>query len=247
MNKKEIAKAIEMLRDDEHYYGDFGKKFLSNSNIRTLLKDPLAFGKATEDHVNLVKGSYFHKLTLEPHLIEEFEIVSASTRNTNIYKDAAAEAGKILLLQSEADELRELTDIMMANSTARNLVADVDVEYEVPGVQQLEGEWWKLKADIKNNTQGLIVDLKTTGDIDRFRHSADEYNYDSQAYMYSKYFNMDFVFVTLCKKTKRLGIFDCSPQFLERGKFKVEAAVEAYYKYTAADFDPKQYFIGMTL
>ena len=45
MNKE---KAIEKLRDDEHYYGAFGKKYLSNSDISTLLTNPLALGKASE-------------------------------------------------------------------------------------------------------------------------------------------------------------------------------------------------------
>ena len=30
MNKENV---IEKLRDDEHYYGDFGKKYLSNSDL----------------------------------------------------------------------------------------------------------------------------------------------------------------------------------------------------------------------
>ena len=33
MNKDNV---IEKLRDDEHYYGDFGKKYLSNSDISAL-------------------------------------------------------------------------------------------------------------------------------------------------------------------------------------------------------------------
>ena len=33
-------KIIEKLKQDEHYYGDYGKQFLSNSNISTLLKNP---------------------------------------------------------------------------------------------------------------------------------------------------------------------------------------------------------------
>ena len=36
-----MDKIIEKLRDDEHYYGDFGKKYLSNSDISALLKNPL--------------------------------------------------------------------------------------------------------------------------------------------------------------------------------------------------------------
>jgi len=34
--------AIEKLRDDENYYGKFGKQYLSNSDIGTLLTNPLA-------------------------------------------------------------------------------------------------------------------------------------------------------------------------------------------------------------
>ena len=37
--KKE--KVIEKLRNDEHYYGDFGKQYLSNSDIKTLLTNTL--------------------------------------------------------------------------------------------------------------------------------------------------------------------------------------------------------------
>ena len=39
MNKEEILKK---LKEDEHYYGKFGQKFLSNSNVSTLIKDPLS-------------------------------------------------------------------------------------------------------------------------------------------------------------------------------------------------------------
>ena len=36
MNKTELNKILKQLDDDEHYYGEFGKKFLSNSDIRAL-------------------------------------------------------------------------------------------------------------------------------------------------------------------------------------------------------------------
>lgn len=45
MNKEKV---IEKLRDDENYYGNFGKKYLSNSDIGTLLTNPLNLGKASE-------------------------------------------------------------------------------------------------------------------------------------------------------------------------------------------------------
>ena len=39
MTRKE---ELEKLKEDEHYYGKFGKQFLSNSDISTLLTNPLA-------------------------------------------------------------------------------------------------------------------------------------------------------------------------------------------------------------
>jgi hypothetical protein len=52
----------------------------------------------------------------------------------------------------------------------------------------------------------------------------------------------------VCKKSKKIGIFDCSPQFLESGKDKVQRAVEQYRLfYKDENFDPAQYFISKTL
>ena len=246
MTEKEIKSALKRLENDEDYYGSFGKKFLSNSNIRSLLKDPLSFNQPITNNPNLIIGSYFHTLILEPDKLERIKIIDASTRNTTKYKELSG--GEMCLLQHEADSIQLLRDTVMDNKIARDLIQDIDVEYEVPGILNLSGEWWKLKADIKNNTQSLVVDLKTTSDIDKFRYSTKEYNYDSQAYIYSTYFNMDMVFIAVDKKSRKIGIYDCSPQFLESGKDKVERAVEAYRLFHKTEnFDIKNYCITETL
>jgi len=246
MKKAQLNDILKKLEEDELYYGDFGKQFLSNSNIGTLLTDPLMLHQPQPANPNLVKGAYFHTLVLEPEKLNRYKIIDAKTRNNNEYK--ALTNPEICLLQHEADMLQALNETLLANETAKGLIQDIDVEYEVPGLIQLAGEWWKCKTDIKNNTQGVIVDLKTSGDITRFEQSARNYNYDSQAFIYSSYFNMDFIFLVIDKKTKKIGIFDCSPQFLERGKFKVEEAAEQYrLYYKDQSFDPKNYFISKTL
>ena len=243
MNKNEILKNLD---NDELYYGDYGKQFLSNSDIRSLLRDPLSFKKPIVGNPNLVKGGYFHTLVLEPDKLEQYKIIEAASRNSKIYKDLSG--GEMCLLQKEADELQMLRDKLMANNVCKDLIQDVDVEYEVPGLIQLEDEWWKLKADIKNNTEKLVIDLKTTSNIDKFAYSAKEYNYDSQAYIYSSYFNMDMIFIVVDKISGKIGIFDCSSSFLERGKEKVEKAVDQYRLfYKNNDFDPAQYLVTKTL
>ena len=52
MKKQEI---IDKLRIDEHYYGEFGQQYLSNSNIKTLLKNPLDLHKPTKSNPLLDK------------------------------------------------------------------------------------------------------------------------------------------------------------------------------------------------
>ena len=243
MDKSEILKHLE---DDSKYCGEFGKQFLSNSDIRSLLRDPLSFKKPIVGNPNLVKGGYFHTLVLEPDKLEQYKIIEAASRNSKIYKDLSG--GEMCLLQKEADELQVLRDKLMANNVCKDLIQDIDVEYEVPGLIQLEDEWWKLKADIKNNTEKLVIDLKTTSNIDKFAYSAKEYNYDSQAYIYSSYFNMDMIFIVVDKISGKIGIFDCSSSFLERGKEKVEKAVDQYRLfYKNNDFDPAQYLVTKTL
>ena len=243
MNKDEILKNLE---DDEKYYGDYGKQFLSNSDIRALLNDPLNFKEPIVGNPNLIKGGYFHTLVLEPDKLERYRIIDASSRNTKVYKDLSG--GELCLLQKEADELQLLRDKLMANNVCKNLIQDIDVEYEVPGIINLEDEWWKLKADIVNNTEQYVIDLKTTSNLDKFQYSARDYNYDSQAYIYSSYFKKDMIFIAVDKQTHKIGIFDCSPEFLERGKQKVEKAVEQYRLfYKNKDFDPAQYLITKTL
>ena len=72
------------------------------------------------------------------------------------------------------------------------------------GIKKIEGLWWKGKADIVNHDEQIIVDLKTTSDITKFRSSAFRYNYDSQAYIYRKLFGYDLVFIAIDKKTKQI-------------------------------------------
>ena len=51
------------------------------------------------------------------------------------------------------------------------------------------------------------------------------------------------LFIAIDKNTGQIGIFDCSPQFYERGKDKVERAVQAYELfYKSEGFDPNSIF-----
>ena len=239
-------KVIEKLREDKDYYGEFGKQYLSNSDISTLLNNPLALGKPLEPRPAFLVGGYFHTAILEPDKLKQFRVIESTTRNTKAYKEISE--GELCLLQHEVDKIEKLTDKVLANQICFDLIRGDNNEYEKPGITELEGQMWKGKADIINHEEKLVVDLKTTADLQKFRYSASKYNYDSQAYIYSKLFGYEMVFIAVDKNTEQIGIFDCSPEFYERGKDKVERAVQAYELfYKSENFDPTQYFINKTL
>ena len=243
MKKQEVLKALE---DDTNYYGDFGKKYLSNSDIGTLLTNPLALGKQQAQRPAFLVGGYFHTAILEPDKLKNFKIVEATTRNTKVYKEISG--GEMCLLKHEVDQIELMTEKMLDNEVCRDLIRSGNVKYEQPEITELEGQMWKGKADIVNHDEKLIIDLKTTADITKFKYSASKYNYDSQAYIYSKLFGYEMLFIVIDKNTHQIGIFDCSPEFYARGKDKVERAVQAYELfYKSEDFDPKQYFLTKTL
>ena len=242
MNKEN---AIKKLRDDKHYYGDFGKQYLSNSDIMALLNNPLALGQQSKPSAAFLVGGYFHTAILEPNKLNKYKIVKSTTRNTKVYKDVAG--GELCLLQHEVDSIELMRDKIMSNDVCKSLITG-NVEYEQPNIVELEGQMWKGKADILNHDEKLIIDLKTTADLSKFKSSAYRYNYDSQAYIYSSLFGYEFMFIVIDKKTHQIGIFDCSPQFYETGQDKVKRACEAYDLFYKTDsFDPKQYFISKTL
>lgn len=243
MTEKQIVKK---LKDDKHYYGDFGKQYLSNSDISKLLTDPLSLRQEQKQIPAFLIGGYFHTAILEPDKLKKFKIINATTRNTKLYKEISG--GEMCLLQSEVDKLELMIDKMLKNKACVDLIRGINVEYEKPGITELEGLKWKGKADIVNHDERLIVDLKTTADLHKFRYSASKYNYDSQAYIYQHLFGYELIFIAIDKTTHQIGIFDCSPDFLARGKNKVERAVEQYKLfYESEDFDPQQYFINQTL
>ena len=246
MKKKEI---LARLKNDEDYYGDFGNKFLSNSHVGKLLKDPLRAFEPSKPSPAFLIGGYFHTCILEPGKLEKFKVVKSTTRNTKAYKDVAG--SELCLLQHEVDTIELMRDKVMANDICADLIMGTNGklnDFEVPMVTELFGNQWKGKADIVNHNEKLVIDLKTTADIEKFQWSASKFNYDSQAYIYSKLFGYEFLFIVIDKNTHQIGMFDCSPQFYERGEEKVCKASEAYdLFYKTKDFDPKQYFISKTL
>ena len=243
-----MKEVYDKLREDEHYYGDFGKQFLSNSDISVLLKNPKDLHKPKPNSPALLVGGYFHTAILEPDKLNRFKIVEATTRNTKAYKEISD--GELCLLQHEVDKIQLMTEAIQNNDVCRDLIKPIlgEVDYEEPRVAKIHGQMWKGKADIINHEEKLVIDLKTTSDIDKFQWSANKFNYDSQAFIYSTLFGYEMLFIVIDKETHQIGLFDCSPDFYAKGEDKVRRACDAYELFYQTDnFDHKQHLLTKTL
>lgn len=239
---------LEALRDDVKYYGEYGQKYLSNSDIGKLLNNPKMFRKEHKPSVAMILGRYFHTIMLEEDKIGEFKICDSSTRTTKVYKEMIADLGEdIILLSKEVEAMEFLASEVKKNLFFNEIIYDDDNEFEKPAIGEIGGEMWKGKADIV--TRDLIVDLKTTSKIDDFKWSARRYNYDSQAWIYNQLFDKPMVFIVVEKGSGRTGMYNCSDEFLDGGKNKVFQALEVYKTFfgESPTENIDQFFINETL
>jgi uncharacterized protein len=227
-------KIIQLLKDDKEYYGGVGKKYLSNSDIGALISNPREYGAQKEDNVNFAKGRLFHHFILEPEKVQDWNVIDVSSRNTNKYKDILAESGEsFLLLQKEYNEIKNLARVMTANLDFYDMIYAKGNRFEVPNIGEIGGVMWKGKADIV--CEDCLIDIKTTGDINKFMYSARMYNYDSQAYVYHTLFGKPLKFLVICKTTGQLGLFETTTDFIEKGAEKVQKAIEVYNQFFGKD------------
>ncbi len=59
---KNQSKIIQRLKVDSEYYGSYGKKFISNSDIETLFYRPQEYGVVKDDNENFARGRLLNQL-----------------------------------------------------------------------------------------------------------------------------------------------------------------------------------------
>jgi hypothetical protein len=220
---------IKKMTDDDFYYGYLGKNALSTSSIKTILNSPKQYLKnlteGQKDSQPFRDGKLFHWKILEPEKFDSLHIVEVASKNTKTYREAVEMHGEVYT-RAEIENCKILVDAINKNTYCRDLINQGT--YEVPTIMMIDGIPIRGKADcIVGDT---IIDLKTTTDILNFRWSAKKYSYDLQAYLYVRMFeNINhFRFICIDKKTLELGVFDCSPEFLDSGRRKFERGIELY-------------------
>ena len=228
---------IKRMYDDEFYYGYLGSNALSSSSAKKLLQSPKAYLKSlnvNQDAQPLRDGRLVHLSVLEPQKVKDLTIVEGS-KATKAFKEAVLDMGSAnVYTRSEFNNANHVANAVLKCSEVTDLLKGA--EFEVPQASMIDGLPFRGKADILNGN--VIIDLKTTGDITKFRWSAKHFSYDLQAALYTKMFDADaFIFVVVDKNTKDIMICDCSDEFMRTGLEKLEMAIERY-KYFFQDEIP---------
>jgi hypothetical protein len=239
---------LELMLNDEFYYGYLGKAALSSSSIKLLLDSPKKYKYVTkygsQESNALDAGWLFHTCILEPDVFEKQIFVEVQSKNTKAYKLAKEEHGKVYTMKQKNDAER-LADAFFRNEHALKLITDC--QFEVPAIGMVQGYPFRGKADVLGKG---IVDLKTTADLKAFPYSAKKYGYDVQVYLYSELFNKpyeEFKFVAIDKGSLDIGIYDVSQEFYETGKAKVTKALEVFETFFINGADIDSYCIKGTL
>ena len=236
-------KIIQKLKDDKHYYGDFGKQFLSNSDIQSLVLEPRQFHAPQPDNKNFVDGRYFHQLILEPNKVKDFKVCDASSRNSKTYKEYLIENNlEHAILEKETHQLKNMRDYMLGNLQFSDFINDPTAKYEVVSVKEIMGVKWKGKADIVTDTH--VFDIKTSSDVFKFPRNAINYFYHTQAYIYQELFEKPVVFLVIGKNKKKdrnneeyydLGVFPMKEDTMSLAEETIVRAITTYKKWFAPD------------
>ena len=205
---------LEKLKDDTKYYGDFGKEYLSASDVSTLLYQPEKF-KEEKKSPEILMGRYFHQIILEPDKPIKIPIFDSSTRSTKKFKD--------YLIENDLDK----DDVMLLHERDTMLRCK-DKLFSVLEISEIIQDT-NSKCDILH--EDFVVDLKTTGNAKNFRSSARAFCYNSQAYVYELQFKKPMLFVVIDKNTLQVLKAPCSDEFLAYGKQNVFNATQVYNKY----------------
>ena len=146
---KDYDKIIARLNDDKEYYGEFGSQYLHNSDINTLINNPMMYGEKREDTLPMLIGRTFHEMLLFNNHSQPY--IDASTRSTKIYKTELEEYDEqLVLLKKEYEQIVELKNKAANHQLVADVLKDKSIKKEVPNVGTLTDNLieWACKADI---------------------------------------------------------------------------------------------------
>lgn len=252
---------LHSMMDDSFYYGDLSRLALSSTAVSKLLESPKVYKRSLnvgddeeQDHYRM--GRLVHTACNEPHLIaSRFKIIDGSSRASQGFLKAQYELAKQnletrtsvqLITSKEYEHAMRISDAVTQNEHVMELM--LGCNFEVPHMVEIDGYPFRLKSDWES--PGFCADLKTTMSLANFHEKAEEYNYDSQAFIYctgNEIPPSGYLIVAVDKNTYDIGIFEVTQNFLNKGYAKVKEAISRYRTFFQEGHDLNSYTLRGTL
>jgi len=212
---------------------------LSKSDLDLIHKSPALLewkkNAPREESEVAITGTALHAAVLEPEAFASEYIKRPSFDRRTKDGKAGAEAfdatmagsGKIIMDAADYDQVTTMRDSIMAHPVAAHLlglpgVSEASIFFEIDGLR------CKARPDRLVTDEPIILDVKTTDDVDKFEASAEEYRYHAQVAWYCEALRQlrgvehRFIFVVVGKR-KVFGqhpvrVFEMDPEWMEAGK-----------------------------
>ena len=140
-------------------------------------------------------------------------------------------SNRILITENESMQIDKMVTAVRKNPKIQQIIDESS--HEVPTIGTIDGLAFRGKADIITH-DGVIYDIKTTGDIKSFKKSAYLYGYNAQAAIYCQLFGVhytDFCYIVIDKSSYDLGIVNISEEFYLSGIDMMNKAIQTYVEY----------------
>ena len=244
MNKSGIV-----IETNAEYHGY--REAISKSRLANMSVCP-AYFKWCEDNPqepseDMVLGSAFHKIVLEPETFyDEFAVMPNVDRRTTQGKMKYAEfiieaGGKTVITQDQFETICGMRDSIMSNPYARKLI-NGNIEQSMYFTDDLTKVECKCRPDVwrKVADRVVITDLKSAKSVmpNDFMRDCVKYHYDLQTAMYrdgaSKVLgvpkdNIDFVFIAVEKKPPYLlNIMQADTYVIQKGEADFREFIGTY-------------------
>mgnify|MGYP003117162582 FL=1 len=222
-----------------------GKGHLSYSSLKYALGDMRLWemymrGELRKESEALRFGTLYDMLLFEREkAMEHYKVIdedylsrgieSKNPKLTKVFKERLAETTEFAIQNGKevvySEDWNKANDMIARLGECGLIKKRFSGKYQVEFNEDVDGIPLKGFLDCLNDDS--IVDSKSARSIDKFKYDVNSWNYDIQAYLYTKVFNIKDFYWVVQEKTYPYFPADvkCSDETLFRGEMKFEKAV----------------------